>query len=162
MPARSVCSGVQPRSARIRSLEATNCGGSPDAGGGQGDVDEGVELGSAHRVVVPQARVGVDHEPPEGLDVAGAQGGGTGPDPGVLGHDDVPGAAQLDVGQPGAVLGEQLAGDVAQRAQLRGDVPEPAEGGFALAARSQCSGSSRSCCAAVSGVMSRWGWPSSS
>ena len=29
MPARSVCSGAQPRSARIRSLEATSCAGSP-------------------------------------------------------------------------------------------------------------------------------------
>ncbi len=71
--------------------------------------------------------------PADGLRVAGAQGGDAGVYAGVLG-DDVPGAAQVDVGEPAHVLGEQVRGDVAQRAQPRGDVLQPVQGGFTLGA----------------------------
>ncbi len=71
--------------------------------------------------------------PADGLRVAGAQGGDAGVYAGVLG-DDVPGAAQFDVRQPAGVLGEQVDADVAQGAQRRGDVLQPAQGGLALGA----------------------------
>src|SRR5512143_2968021 len=92
--------------------------GPQDAGDAAGGVDEGVELGRGHLVVVAQPGVGQVHQPPEDREIVAGQGGAGLGDTDVL-PDDVLAALEDDRVEIGATVAEQVQGDIAQGADGR-------------------------------------------